>query len=304
MPEQETNQSKKISKLDVIEKMFCNGFVFSGGEGDPPAADPPAGDPPASDPPPATGVFTLPEQYRSTPSLQDVKSVEELCNKHVNLEKTLGKKRTVLIDETSTDDDVATFHRDRGVPDDHNTYASVNTKEGADTTFFDAMKPAFKKANMTAKDVSILEVELAPVLEKITGTKLEADKAQGEAFEALTDKIFAGTKENDLAQAKILMDAHTPEGLKKHMNELSNEHLAIVACVMKGVRAKYMNEDSTNNSGGGDAGSAEAIRTEGKKQIAIAQDPKSTMQQKVDAKEKANELYTQYDNMTKNNENK
>ncbi len=251
-----------------------------------------------------SGVFTLPEQYKTTPSLQDVKSVEELCNKHVNLEKTLGKKRTLLIDETSTPDEVATFHRDRGVPDDHNTYTSIKTEEGADTIFFDAMKPVFKKANMTAKDVAILEAELGPVLEKITGTKIEADKAQGEVFDTLTDKIFAGTKQNDLAQAKKLMNAHTPEGLKKYMNELSNEHLVIMACVMKGVRAKYMHEDNTDSGGGGDIGSAEAIRTEGKKQIAIAQDPKSTMQQKVDAKKKANELYAQYDSMTKNNENK
>ena len=270
MPEQETNQSSESSESTEQNNQIDN-----------------------------NGVFTLPEQYRTTPSLQDVKSVEELCNKHVNLEKTLGKKRTLLIDETSTPDEIATFHRDRGVPDDHSTYTSIKTGEGADTVLFDALKPAFKKANMTAKDVSILEAELAPVLEKITGKKVEADKAQGEAFDALTDKIFAGTKENDLAQAKILMDAHTPEGLKKYMNELSNEHLAIIACVMKGVRAKYMNEDNIDGGGGGDAGSAEAIRAEGKKQIAIAQDPKSTMQQKVDAKKKANELYVQYDNMTK-----
>ncbi len=273
MPEQETNQSSESSESS--ESTEQNNQVDN------------------------SGVFTLPEQYRTTPSLQGVKSVEELCNKHVNLEKTLGKKRTLLIDETSTPDEIATFHRDRGVPDDHSTYASIKTEEGADTTFFDAMKPAFKKANMTAKDVAILEAELVPVLEKITGTKVEADKAQGEAFDALTDKIFANTKQNDLAQAKILMDAHTPEGLKKYMNELSNEHLAIIACIMKGIRAKYMHEDNTDSGGGGDEGSAEAVRTEGKKQIAIAQDPKSTMQQKVDAKKRANELYAQYDSMTK-----
>ena len=248
-----------------------------------------------------SGAFTLPEQYREKPYMQDVKTLDDLCKKFDGAETLLGKKRTITLDETSTPDDIATFHRDRGVPDDHNTYASIKIEEGADTTFFDAMKPAFKKANMTAKDVSILEAELGPVLEKITGTKVEVDKAQGEAFDALTDKIFAGTKENDLAQAKILMDAHTPEGLKKYMNELSNEHLAIMACVMKGVRVKSMNEDNTNTGGGdGDTGSAEAIRVEGKKQIAIAQDPKSSMQQKTDAKKKANELYKQYDKMTKN----
>lgn len=295
MSKQETNRSKKMSKLDAIEEMFCKGFVFSGGEDDPPAGDPPAGDPPA-------GAFTLPEQYREKPYMQDVKTLDNLCKKLDGAETLLGKKRTIMPDETSTPDDIAAFHRSRGVPDDHNTYASIKTGDGVDTTFFDAMKPVFKKANMTVKDVGILETELTPILEKITGSKIEADKAQGEAFDALTDKIFAGTKENDLAQARILMDAHTPEGLKKYMNELSNEHLAIMACVMKGVRAKYMNEDSTDGGGGGDTGSAETVREEGKKQIAIAQDPKSSMQQKVDASKKANELYEQYDKMTKNNQ--
>ena len=292
MPEQETNQSKE-TKLDRIEELFKQGFVFSGGEE--PAGDPPAGDHPA-------GAFTLPEQYREKPYMQDVKTLGDLCKKFDGAETLLGKKRTIMPDETSTPDDIAEFNKLRGVPDDHNTYVSIKTEEGADKTFFEAMKPAFKKANMTAKDVAVLEAELAPVIEKITGTKVEADKAQGEAFDALTDKIFAGTKENDLAQARILMDAHTHEGLKKYMNELSNEHLAIMACVMKGVRAKYMNEDNTRDGGGGDTGSAEDIRTEGKKQIAIAQDPKSTMQQKIDAKKKANELYAQYDSMTKNNQ--
>lgn len=282
MSRQETNQSKKGLSL---EEFLDQGYVFGGGEDDPPAGDPPAGDPPAG------GVFTLPEQYRTTPSLQDVKSVEELCNKHVNLEKTLGKKRTLLIDETSTPDEIATFHHDRGVPDDHNTYASIKTEADADTTFFDSMKPAFKKANMTAKDVSILEAELAPVLEKISGKKVETDKAQGEAFDALTDKIFAGTKENDLAQAKILMDAHTPEGMKKYMNELSNEHLAIMACVMKGVRAKYMHEDNTDSGGGGDTGGVEAIRAECKALIKIAMDLTKSQNERDEANKKADALY-------------
>ncbi len=274
MPEQETNQSSESTEQ--------NNQVEQNNQTDNSA-----------------GVFTLPEQYRDKPYLKDIDSYDKALKLLDDSQTLIGKKRTIMPDETSTPDDIAEFNKLRGVPDDHNTYVSVNTKEGADTTFFDAMKPAFKKANMTAKDVAILEAEIAPVLEKITGTKVEADKAQGEAFDALTEKIFAGTKETDLAQAKILMDAHTPEGLKKHMNELSNEHLAIMACVMKGVRAKYMREDTTDNGGGGDAGSAEDIRTEGKKQIAIAQDPKSTMQQKIDAKKKANELYAQYDSMTK-----
>ena len=301
MSEQETNQSsgktKKLNiRLSTLHKEHGPFVRFM------PDNDPPAGDPPAGDPPPAAGVFTLPEQYREKPYMQDVKTLDGLCKKLDGAEVLLGKKRTIMPDETSTPDDIAAFHKLRGVPDDHNTYTSMKTEEGADTTFFDAMKPAFKKANMTAKDVGILEAELGPVLEKLTGEKVEADKAQGEAFDALTDKIFAGTKKNDLAQAKILMDAHTPEGLKKYMNELSNEHLAIMACVMKGVRAKYMNEDTTDGGGGGDTGGAEAIRAEGKKQIAIAQDPKSTMQQKIDAKKKAQECYEQYDNLTKNNQ--
>ena len=296
MPEQETNQSgketKKLSsKLNELHHMFGMGVRFLEGGG--------AGDPPAGDPPAATGVFTLPDAYKEKPWAKDIDSIDAAFKKLDGAETMLGKKRTIMPDETSTPDDIAEFNKLRGVPDDHSTYASIKTEEGADTSFFDAMKPAFKKANMTAKDVSILEAELTPVLEKLTGEKVEADKAQGEAFDALTDKIFAGTKETDLAQAKILMDAHTPEGLKKYMNELSNEHLAIVACVMKGVRAKYMHEDNTDGGGGGDTGSAEAIRIEGKKQIAIAQDPKSTMQQKIDAKKKANELYMQYDTMTK-----
>ncbi len=298
MSKQETNQSSKETKLSKRLLTLHNAFgLFVRFMPDPPA-DPPAN--PPADPPP-TGVFTLPEQYKDKKYLEGIDSYDKTFKLLDDSQTLIGKKRTILPDETSTPNDIAEFNKLRGVPDDHSTYTSIKTEEGADTTFFDALKPAFKKANMTAKDVGILEAELGPIIEKITGTKVEADKAHGEAFEALTDKIFAGTKETDLAQAKILIDAHTPEGLKKYMNELSNEHLAIVACVMKGVRAKYIREDTTDNGGGVDLGSAEAIRAECKTLMAIAMDPTKSENERSEANKKADVLYEQHDKMTKNN---
>ncbi len=289
MSKQKNNKNENPEKGFDLAEFTRQGFVFAGGEGDDDGGN--------------EGVFTLPEQYKENPNMQGVTTLDDLCKKY-DTEVQLGKGRVVLPSDASTPDDIAAFNKARGVPDDHSTYVSTNTKEGADTSFFEAMKPAFKKANMTAKDVAVLETELGPVLEKITGTKVEADKAQGAAFDALTDKIFAGTKENDLAQARLLMDAHTPEGLKKHMNELSNGHLAIIACVMKGIRAKYIKEDDVNKGGGGDIGSVEAIRDECKKLMAIAMDPTKSQTERTEANKKADVLYAQHDQMTKKSENK
>ena len=294
----ENNQSSAQEKVgiscDEMEHYLKLGYNFGGGE-DPPASDPPASDPPASD----GGVFSLPEQYKDKAYLTDVKSYEDVFKKLDGAESMLGRKRTLMPDETFTPEMTAAYHKERGVPDDHSTYVSGNTADGADLTFFNDMKPAFKKANMTAKQVASLEADLGPVLEKISGGKLEADKLQGEAFDALTDKIFAGTKTNDLAQAKILMDAHVPAGLKDHVSKMSNEDLVVIACVMKGVRAKHINEDNVDiNGGDGNTGGAEAIREEGKKQIAIANDPTKGMAERTAAKKLATELYTKYDKMT------
>ena len=297
MQDQKENSRKElIEKLTGLHNQFGFNVRFNsggdGGDGGDGSDGGDGGDGLGGD---SGGAFTIPDKYKEKAYLKDVNSLDELFTKLDGAESLIGKNRTVLPDETSTPDDIAAFHESRGVLKDHNDYKSTNTEEGADNSFFDKMKPLFKKAHMTQADVSIFQDGLKPILEEITGKKLSDDNTNDEEFVTLTTKIFGDTKDDDLAQAKALLSANTPEGMKEHMANLDNRSLIIMASALKHVRAKYINEGGMGGAGGNVGGSsAEHYRNEAKKQIAIAQDPNSSMQQKEDAAKKANEFYEKY----------
>ena len=244
------------------------------------------------------GAFVIPDKYKDKPYLEGVDSMDALLTKFDGAETLLGKKRTVIPDETFSPEMKVEFFESIGVPKDSNDYEPVSTEEGADNTFFDAMKPILKKAGVTKDGAKVLAADMLPVIEKITGKKLSDDKANDAEFDTMTTQVFGATKDQDLAQAKALLVAHTPECFKGHMETVDNKTLTIVASALKNVRAKYMAEDGSA-TGGGSAGNtgADELRTQAKAQIAIAQDPKSTIEQKETATKKARELYKQWGGM-------
>ncbi len=292
------NSRKSLS----LEEFLNRGYVFSGGSGEGEGEGNTGNIGDTGDTGDTGNAFTIPEAYKDKPYLQGVDSHEGVFKLLDSSQALIGKKTIGIPDETSTPNDIAAFHEARGVPKEHSEYTSINTTEGADTSFFELLKPLFKEANMTAKDVAIFEKGVGPIIEKITGDKVEKDKSSGEAFTQLAAEIFGNTKDNDLAQAKALLVANTPEGMNKYMDELSNEHLIIMASALKNVRAKYMNEDGSALGGDGgvdNTGGAEAIREQAKRQIGIAQDPKSTIDQIEAATKLAQEFYAKYDSMMK-----
>ena len=210
-----------------------------------------------------------------------------------------GKKTIGIPDEHSSDDDRAEFNKARGVPDNSDDYNPIDKSNGADNTFFDKMKPIFKKANLTQENVDILLNNIGPVLEEITGKKITSDKESDEDFSTRMDSLFGGTKETDLANAKLLMTQHTPESMKLDIASLGNKELAIMASVLKNVRSKYINEDGGALDGKGNSqnNSKEELRIEGQKQINIAQDITKSPVEREAATLKAQEIYKQHDAM-------
>ena len=246
-------------------------------------------------------MFAIPDKYKDKPWAEGIDSIDAAFTKLDGAETLIGKKRTIIPDDTSTPDDIAAFNRDvLKVPDNADDYEPVNTDEGADNAFFDAMKPVFKKIGLSKDKAKLLATDVLPILEKITGKKLADDTANNAEFDTITANVFGDTKVQDLAQAKVLMTAHTPECFKDHVAQLDNKTLTVVASVLKGVRAKYMAEDGSALLGDAAVSTgADAVRKQAKEQIAIAQNPESTAEQKETAGKKARELYEQYDKMTK-----
>lgn len=244
-----------------------------------------------------SNTFSIPEAFRGKSYLEGVDSYDALFTKLDGAEVLIGKNRTIIPDEHSTPDDVAAFHKARGVFDDPNEYKPISTDDGVDNSFFDAMKPAFKKANMTQKDVESLVADLAPVLEKITGQKVTADKEQDADFDTRMAGLFGATKDTDLANAKVLMAQHTPDSMKADVETLGNKELAIMASVLRGVRSKYIKSDNSalNDLGDNKNTSKEEVRAEGLKQLAIAQDMLKSLAERETATKRAQELYAQYD---------
>ena len=247
------------------------------------------------------GEFSHPDEYKDKPYLQDVKDIKALYAKFDGAEALLGKNRTVIPDDKSTDEEVAAFHEARGVPKEDSAYEPINKTDGVDNTFFDAMRPVFKGANLTQAQVRKVEEGLGPVLEKITGKKTSDDNITDAEFTKLAEGVFGATKDTDLANAKVLITTFTPDSMKQQVDKLSNENLIVLASVLKGVRSKFINEDAsdallkgkTNVTTGAD------LRKAGQEQIVIANDPEKTPAEREEATNKANELYDEYEKTLK-----
>lgn len=250
-------------------------------------------DPPTGDDPPAAGAFTIPEAFKEKPYMSGIDSMEKLCTKLDGAETLIGKKRTIIPDDTSSAVDISAFHTARGVPAEDSLYTPINKEDGADNSFFDALRPALRESNMTQKQVDAFVPKALAIIEKITGEKIASDKKYDEDFTTLADKIFGGTKDNDLAQAKVLLTKYTPEGMVQHMGDLSNEHLIIVAAAMKGIRRDYIKEDSTFDDKGNVAtgSSADEYSKLAREQLAIAMDKSKTDGEREAANKKADEYY-------------
>ena len=301
--EKENSRSGLSKRLEYLHSIYGMGVRFSpeGNEGDEGEGNQGEGNQGEGNQGGEGNVFTIPDAFKDKPYLSDVKDYNALFTKLDGAESMLGAKRTMLPTEHSTPDQVASFNRDRGVPDSDTSYTPTNQEEGADNSFFDAMKPAFKKANMTQADVTTLEAELIPVLEQLTGKSLKLNKELDADFDARMDSMFGATKDADMANAKLLMTAHTPQSMAADVEALGNKELAIMASVLKGVRSKYIKEDGSALDGeaGSGASGLDELQAEGRKQIGIAQDPTKSMAERQAAEKKAQEIYAKHDDMSK-----
>jgi hypothetical protein len=244
-----------------------------------------------------SNAFEIPEAFKDKPYLKGVDNYDALFTKLDGAETIIGKDRTAIPGEHSTPDDIAIFHKAIGVPDNADDYKPLSTDENTDNSFFDAMRPVFKRAGLNQKSVTVLLEDIGPVLEKITGRKAVADKELDADFDTRMNSLFGSTKDNDLVNAKALMVQHTPESMKADVDSLGNRELAIMASVLKGVRNKYIQSDgsATENNGANKNTSKEELRAEGQKQIAIAQDQSKSLAERETATKRAQELYDQYD---------
>lgn len=251
-------------------------------------------------------AFRIPDAYKDKPYLKDVNTEEDLFKKLDGAESLLGKARVAVPGEDATPEEIAEFHKALGVPENEDGYKSSLKADGdddnIDTSLFDAMRPAFKKAGLTAKQAQEFEKNALPILEKMAEQQGLKKQQEDDNFDELASRVFGDTREKDISDAKNLLNQFTPDVLKSHLSDLSNEALVIMAGTLKGIRDKYISEDNLSFDKKGKSVSGtnpDDVRKSAIEQLKIANDPTKTSEEQAIASEKAQKLYDQYDKLTK-----
>lgn len=94
----------------------------------------------------------------------------------------------------------------------------------------------------------------------------EARKQMDLDFDKLSAEEFGADVDKELASQKAFLNTVVSANAKKYISSLSNEALIVLASAMKGVRSKFVKEDTLANSGHSAAPmSKEEISAEGRK---------------------------------------
>ncbi len=235
------------------------GGMYDGGEPDPDA-------------------FTVPEEYKREGWAKDLKSFPEVWTKLAGSEKLIGQKSEGKIDllkEDSSPEEVSTFYKAIGRPDEAKSYEFDRKDRSEELTKFNsekmdsAVKEIFHKHNLTSKQATGIQKDYEALMDSQLMEHLTTQKKVESDFEEATTKVFGNDKDAILESSKILLEKFAPEGFDDHIKKLDNETLTVLAGVLNNVKKTYISEDDfkrftsgTQNTGGESEGD---LRTQAKK---------------------------------------
>lgn len=184
----------------------------------------------------------VPVEYADKPWIKDVSDIQGLFKMTDDMKSELGKRPAGIPQDNATDEQMATFNKAFGVPENVEGYELAPAVEGMED-FQKGVRDIMLKAGVSQKQAAALDAgynELVKGLQEAAGGNSELKDAD---FDELAKKTFGDREEVAMATAKALLAENTPEHLKEHVDNLSNENLMILAAVLDKFQAKYIAED-------------------------------------------------------------
>lgn len=191
----------------------------------------------------------VPGDLKDKPYMKDVTDVASLFKKFDGAQTLIGQRPAGIPAEDASDEDWGKFHDAAGRPKEAKLYEFAPTKDSEgkeikrNADVETKVKEIFHKAGISAKQGKAIQTGYEALLVQIQKDLKGADVQKDTDFDALASKTFGKDVEKTLAISKKLLEDNMPEGFGDHFKGISNEHLILMAGVLKNIQAKYISED-------------------------------------------------------------
>ena len=211
----------------------------------------------------------VPGDYKDKPYMKDVTDVNSLFKKLDGAQILIGKRPAGIPAEDAAEVDWSNFYKAVGRPDKSESYEFTQIK-GADgkevkrdAAIETKVKDIFHKHGLSAKQAKGIQGDYEAILTEVAKDLKAKDVQTDVDFDALAAKTFGKDTEIVLASSKKLLEDNMPEGFGDHFKNLSNEHLILMAGVLKNIQTKYIKEDViTSGAAAATASNVEDLRKE------------------------------------------
>lgn len=217
----------------------------------------------------------VPEEYRDKPYLKDAiekGDIKEVFAKLDGAQKLIGQRPAGIPADDAPAEEWEKFYDSMGRPEDPKGY-EFEVPEGVDRDeeFEGEVKQIFHKHGLTPKQALGVQKEFDALLADTLEKKGAAQKQLDKDFNKLSTEVFGDERvDAALSEAKALIGKYTPEKMKGHVENLSNENLIVLASVLDGINRDYISEDQGGGGSpsGGTPESVEGLRAEARKLMA------------------------------------
>jgi hypothetical protein len=213
----------------------------------------------------------IPEEFRSAEFFKPIKTVGDLVKSYANVQPLIGKKELAPPKDDAPPEQWDTYYEKLGRPKAPGDYGLALDEKAPehDKKMLSGMTQAFHKAGLTTKQAKAIVDNYVPMIKSL---KDEMDTANQADFDKRISTVFGVEKDAQLANAKKLLQAFTPESIRGDVEALDNKSLSVLAAVVNSMAKKYMKE-SDLGSGGSGAGSADTKESLDKEYRDLAKAP-------------------------------
>lgn len=207
---------------------------------------------------PREGFFSsLPEDLRSEPSLQNVKSAEDLAQQFINAQKLIGKKNSEPAE--GSDEDYKKFYKGIGMPEDVSGYEFQEVEGLADTGFdVEGFKQIAHEAGLTKRQAETAFNKMSEQLMGNLKIQNEQKTQRDQEFLKMAHDSFGGEEAWSKASAQaqqVLIDT-VPQEIRANIKDMDNKSILSMVYAINKAQEAFTKEDqplSTKNSAGGNS---------------------------------------------------
>ena len=238
-----------------------------------------------SDGPDLSFMDKISEEYKETPTIKNIKSIDDMAKQLVHANKKIGER---LSEPEEVNEDFFSFYSKLGRPenpDDYKFEVSDELKElGFDEKNF---KETAHAAGLTAKQANLLFDKYSKDLSGGVEANKQKIEARDQDFSKLAVDTFGSEDEWSRASAEVQewIVQNVPSEIRATMSELGNKELLTIIQPLKTMLDKMNNEDQplSKSQTPNDTGSDNIIDLK-KEMAAVYNDPEYKKDERLQQK--------------------